>query len=115
MFSKKSTQKDIRQRHLQRHKDICLKLPRIPPSPRLNVVPSLKKPCQAAKTRNEQANLQPTLNKGGGGASLTIFVTDCSFIFRNLEFCTNPQSWTIGCKQIHKIKQNRFLCGVFYS
>ena len=23
------------------------------------------------------ANLQPTLNKGGGKASLTIFVTDC--------------------------------------
>ena len=40
-------------------------------------MPSLKKHCQAAKTTSEQANLQPTLNKGGGGTSLTIFVTDC--------------------------------------
>ena len=39
-----------------------------------------KKPCQAVETTNEQAYLQPTLNKGGGGASLTIFVTDCSYI-----------------------------------
>ena len=54
-----------------------VKLSRIPPPPWLNVVPSLKKHCQAAKTTNEQANLQPTLNKGGGGMSLTIFVTDC--------------------------------------
>ena len=27
--------------------------------------------------KNNQANLQRTLNKGAGGASLTIFVTDC--------------------------------------
>ena len=30
-------------------------------------------------SRNDQANLQSTLNKGAGGASGTIFVTDCSF------------------------------------
>ena len=47
------------------------------PYPRLNVVPSLKKLRQAVTAMNEQANLQPTLNKGGGGASLIIFVTDC--------------------------------------
>ena len=27
--------------------------------------------------RNDQENLQPTLNKRAGGSSLTIFVTDC--------------------------------------
>ena len=37
------------------------------------------KPCQAAKTRNKQANLQPALQKEEGFASLTIFVTDCRF------------------------------------
>ena len=43
----------------------------------LNVVPSLEKLCQAVVVRNDQANLQPTLNKGAGGVSLPIFVTDC--------------------------------------
>ena len=33
--------------------------------------------CQVVVARNEQTNLQPTLNKGTGDASLTIFVTDC--------------------------------------
>ena len=32
--------------------------------------------------QNDQAILQPTLNKGAGGASLTIFVTDCSSSYR---------------------------------
>ena len=46
-------------------------------SPWFNVVSSLEKLCQAVVARNDQANLQPTLNKGAGGQSLTIFVTDC--------------------------------------
>ena len=36
---------------------------------------SLEKLCKALEA--EQANFQPTLNKGAGGASLTIFVSDC--------------------------------------
>ena len=47
------------------------------PSSWFNVVPSLEKLCQAVVARNDKANLQPTLNKGTEGASLTIFVTDC--------------------------------------
>ena len=35
--------------------------------------------CQAAKTRNEQTNLQPTLNKGRGGVSL-FFFTKCRYM-----------------------------------
>ena len=52
------------------------------PSPWFNIVPSLEKLCQAVEEKNDQANLQPTLNKGAGGASLTIFVTDCRLIRR---------------------------------
>ena len=55
-----------------------LKDPRITPPLWFNVVPSLEKLCQVVVARNDQANLQPTLNKGAGGASLTIFVTDCT-------------------------------------
>ena len=40
-------------------------------------VPSLEKLCQEVVARNEQHNLQPTLNNDAGGASLTIFVADC--------------------------------------
>ena len=47
------------------------------PSSWFNVVPSLEKLSQAVLVRNDQVNLQPTMNKGAGGASLTIFVTDC--------------------------------------
>ena len=47
------------------------------PSPWFNDFPSLEKVCQAVVAKNEQANLQPTLNKGADGASLIIFVTDC--------------------------------------
>ena len=49
----------------------------MPPSPWLNVVPRLKKLGRAVLARNEQANLQRTLNKTAGGTSLTIFITDC--------------------------------------
>ena len=52
-------------------------IPRISPPPLLKVVPSLEKLCQAVVARNDQTNLQPILNKGAGGASLTISVTDC--------------------------------------
>ena len=48
-------------------------------SPWFNVVPSLKKLCQAVVARNDQENLLPTLNKGVVGTSLTIFVTYCRF------------------------------------
>ena len=34
---------------------------------------------QAVVARNDQANMQPTLNKESGGASLTIFVIDCGY------------------------------------
>ena len=37
------------------------------PSPWFNVVPSLQKLCWAVEARDEQANLQPTLNKEAGG------------------------------------------------
>ena len=47
------------------------------PSPWFNVVPSLEKLCWAVVARNDQANLQRTLNKEAGSASLTIFVADC--------------------------------------
>ena len=55
----------------------CLK--DTPNSPPLwfNVVPSPEKLCQAVVVINDQANLQPKLNKGAGDASVTIFVTDC--------------------------------------
>ena len=46
------------------------------PSPWFNVVPRLEKLCHAVVVRNDQANLQSTLKKEAGGASLTIFVTD---------------------------------------
>ena len=49
------------------------------PSPWFNVVPSLKKLCQTVVARYDQANLQPTLNKGAVGVSLTIFVTNCRY------------------------------------
>ena len=49
-----------------------------PPSPRFNDVISLEKLCQTVMARNDHANLQPTLNKGVRGASLTIFANDCS-------------------------------------
>ena len=52
---------------------------RIPSSPRFNRVQSLKKLCQAVVGRNDEVNLQPTLNKGAGGARLTTFVIDCVF------------------------------------
>ena len=45
--------------------------------PWFNTVPSLEKLCQAVVARNEQGNVQPTLNKGAEGASLTVFVTEC--------------------------------------
>ena len=36
-----------------------------------------KKLFKTVQARNEQANLQPTLNKEGDVASLTIYITDC--------------------------------------
>ena len=45
--------------------------------PLTKCLPILKKLFKTVQARNEQANLQPTLNKEGDVASLTIFVTDC--------------------------------------
>ena len=45
------------------------------PSPWFNVVPSPEKLCKAVVAKNDQVNLQRTLNKEAGGASLTNFVT----------------------------------------
>ena len=39
---------------------------------------SMEKLLQAALTRNEQANFQPTLNKVAREASIPIFVTVCT-------------------------------------
>ena len=58
-------------------KNVCSKIPRIHPPPWFNVVPNLEKLRQAVMARNDQANLQPTLNKWAGRSSLTIFVTNC--------------------------------------
>ena len=44
-----------------------------------NVVPSLENLFQIVVDKKNQVNLQPTLNKGAEGASITIFVTDCRF------------------------------------
>ena len=70
--------------HKKVHKKILelLKVTQNSPSTWLNVVPSLKKPCSHAGSEEYKwaANLQPTLNKGRGGSSLTIFFTDCSLI-----------------------------------
>ena len=52
-------------------------MPSIPPTFWFIVVPGLEKLCQAVVARNQQANLQPTLNKVAGGTSLAVFVTDC--------------------------------------
>ena len=58
--------------------DTVKRLAQSSPSPLLNVMPSLKKLCQAVLSMNEQAILQPTSNKGAGCPSLTMFVIDCS-------------------------------------
>ena len=58
------------------------------PFPWLNVVSSLGKLCQTVLARNKQANLYPTLNKGAGGASLKVFVTDRSWGWDLLNFLT---------------------------
>ena len=60
------------------HKKILdlLKITQNSPSSWLNVVPSLR--SHASQWRTEMnSNLQSTLNKGGGEATLTIFVIDC--------------------------------------
>ena len=56
---------------------VLLKYTQNSPSPWFNAVPSLEELCQAVVARNDQANLQPALNKEAGGTNLTIFVTDC--------------------------------------
>ena len=38
------------------------------------------KAVSGSNAQNEQANLQPTFNKGEGGASLVIFFTDCRYL-----------------------------------
>ena len=50
----------------------CLKIPKTPPpiDSIVPIAPSLKKLRQVVITMNEQANLQPTLNKGEGDTSL---------------------------------------------
>ena len=46
--------------------------------------PSLEKLCQAA-------NLRPIMNKGAGGASLTIFVTECNDCDTSLRYLKFPK------------------------
>ena len=50
-----------------------------------NVVPSLKKLRQAVVVRNEQVNLQPTLNKGAWDTSLTFLGLFVSKIKKKIE------------------------------
>ena len=45
--------------------------------PLTKCLPIPKKFFKTVQARNEQANLQPTLNKEGDVGSLTIFVSDC--------------------------------------
>ena len=86
------------------------------PSPWPNVMLSLKKPCEAVKSRNGKIickqhfffifNLQPTLNNDGEGASLVVFVTDCFqiflFFFFWKEFSDNPANifWEKSCLSV---------------
>ena len=87
------------------------KIPKIHPFPWLNVVPSLKKLCQAVLARNVLVNLQPTLNKVAQGSSFTILVTNC---IQNLkkkkkwkEFFKDPESiflkkWPISKRGLYR-------------
>ena len=67
------------------------KIPTIVFSDWFNVESILEKIYQAVATRNEQVNLQPTLNKVGGGVSLTNFVT----------YCLKKKNWT-GFSKVQK-------------
>ena len=58
----------------------CSKVPIISPLPGTMLCQVCKKPCHATVARNDQTNSQTTLNKGAGGATLTIFVTDCRIL-----------------------------------
>ena len=74
-----------------------------PHPPWLNVVQSLEKLCQEVVARNEQVNLQSTLNKEASGTSLTIFVTDCEFWFysepvNNSVRCPEPSVQSVASR-----------------
>ena len=51
-----------------------LKVTQSPPFPPTQCCTKPEEACQAKKTRNEQINLQPTLNKGGRCVSLTFLL-----------------------------------------
>ena len=53
----------------------CSNIPRIPPP----LVQCCATSGKATPGSGGQANLKPRLNKGAGGASLTIFMTDCQY------------------------------------
>ena len=55
------------------------------PLPLVQCCAKAGKTVQGSGWPNDQANLQPTLTKGAGDASLTKFVTDCS-LFLNCPF-----------------------------
>ena len=90
-----------------------------------------KKPCQAVETTNEQVYLQPTLNKEGGGASLTIFVTDCRFwqriytghildlycvrLSKAVPFCKNYTKLYFDGKHLEKEFNRGEIFGVLFS
>ena len=57
------------------------------------LVQSLEKLCQAVVVRNDQTNLQPTLKNVAWGASLTIFVTDCSFTTNVRNIFIKAEQW----------------------
>ena len=74
---------------------------------------------QGSKDQKRAANLQPTLNKWGGEASLTIFVTDCGLltiaihILPNISESKRNQTMKLG-QLIEYNKRNIFLqklCG----
>ena len=69
----------------------------------MNVVQSLEKLCQEVVARNEQVNLQSTLNKEASGTSLTIFVTHCEFWFysepvNNSVRCPEPSVQSVASR-----------------
>ena len=96
------------------------KIPTIVFSDWFNVESILEKIYQAVATRNEQVNLQPTLNKVGGGVSLTNFVTYCLKKKKLNRFFKGPEKifWKSGSKRglyRHVYYLNLGLCGTSSS
>ena len=59
--------------------EICPKMEFVPPIifHQVQYCVKFEKLCKVLLTKKDEANLQSTLHKGKGDASLKIFVTDC--------------------------------------